>query len=143
MECHTGGYLAGSRGPLCPARHFRWARRKGPGRADEGRAGQGRVNSLVYLILGLRSATWSWTVTCVTVNWSPTEPSLRGRTVCCAPAVPALCEKSAVFHPHSHGSRGPELCTLQPLLVHQVFFCFSLMLATGPRYLDSAPPMLF
>ena len=36
----------------------------------------------------------------------------------CARAVYALCEKAG-----SHGSQGPEFCTLQPLLVHQVF-CF-------------------
>ena len=60
-------------------------------------------------------------------------PSLSGRTVRCA--------KSRLFSTTgSHGSQGPEFCTLQPLLVHQGFiFCFSLMLATGPRVLNSAP----
>ena len=54
------------------------------------------------------------------------------------------CAKSRLFFTTgSHESRGPEFCTLQLLLVHQGFFCFSLMLATGPRVLNSAPPMLF
>ena len=57
----------------------------------------------------------------------------------CARTVRALCEKSAVFHHGSHGSQGPEFCTLQPLLVHQGFFLSSLMLAMGPRVLNSAP----
>ena len=38
-----------------------------------------------------------------------------------------------------HGSQGREFCTLQPLLVHQEFFFSSLMLAMGPRVLNSAP----
>ena len=38
-----------------------------------------------------------------------------------------------------YGSQGPEFGTLQPLLVHQEFFFFSLMLAMGPRVLNSAP----
>ena len=37
-----------------------------------------------------------------------------------------------------HGSQGPEFCTLHPLLVHQEFFFFSLMLAMGPRVLESS-----
>ena len=33
------------------------------------------------------------------------------------------CAKSRLFFTTgSHGSRGPEFCTLQPLLVHQGFF---------------------
>ena len=57
-------------------------------------------------------------------------------------ALCARCAKSRLFFTGSHGSQGPEFCTLQPLLVHQGF-CLSLMLATGPRVLNSAPPMLF
>ena len=54
------------------------------------------------------------------------------------------CAKSRLFFTTgSHGSQGPEFCTLQPLLVHQGIFCFSLMLATGPRVLKSALLMLF
>ena len=65
------------------------------------------------------------------------QPNQWGRTVRCA--------KSRLFSTTgSHGSQGPEFCTLQPLLVHQgLFFFFSLMLATDPRVLNSAPPMLF
>ena len=41
-------------------------------------------------------------------------------------AVPALCPRCAksrlFFTTGSHGSQGPELCTLQPLLAHQGFF---------------------
>ena len=40
-------------------------------------------------------------------------------------AVPALCKRCAksrlFFTTGSHGSWGPEFCTLQPLLVHQGF----------------------
>ena len=55
----------------------------------------------------------------------------------------AGCVKSQLFFTTgSPGSQGPEFCTLQPLLVHQGIF-FSLMLATGLRVLNSAPPMLF
>ena len=60
----------------------------------------------------------------------------RGRTVRCAKSRP-------FFTTGSHGSQGPEFCTLQPLLVHQGFFVSVVMLATGPRILNSAPPMLF
>ena len=53
------------------------------------------------------------------------------------------CVKSRLFSTAgSQESQGPKFCTLQPLLVHQGFFPFSLMLATGPRVLNSAP-MLF
>ena len=63
-------------------------------------------------------------------------PCPWGRTV--------RCTKSRLFSTTgSHRSQGPEFCTLQPLLVHRGFFFFSLMLATGPRVLKSAPPMLF
>ena len=52
------------------------------------------------------------------------------------------CVKSWLFSTTgSHGSQGPEACTLQPLLVYQGFF--SLMLATGPKALNSAALMLF
>ena len=50
------------------------------------------------------------------------------------------CAKSRlVSTTGSHRTQGHEFCTLQPLLVHQGFFPSSLMLATGPRVLDSAP----
>ena len=56
----------------------------------------------------------------------------------CARAVPVLCQKCRLFSiTGSHGSQGPEFCTLQPLLVHQECF-FSLMPAAGPRVLNSA-----
>ena len=42
-----------------------------------------------------------------------------------------LCEKRLFSTTGSHGSQGPEICTLQSLLGHQGFF-FSLMLATVP-----------
>ena len=62
---------------------------------------------------------------------SPPLAALRGRTVRCA--------KRRLFSTTgSHESQGPEFCTLQPLLELQGFF-FSLMLATGPRVLNSAP----
>ena len=55
-------------------------------------------------------------------------------------ALCTLCAKSWLFSTTgSHGSQGAEFCTLQPLLVHQGFFFFGLMLATGPRVLNSAP----
>ena len=55
----------------------------------------------------------------------------------------ARCAKSRPFFTTgSHGSQGPEFCTLQPLLVHQGFFVL-VWLATGPRVLNSAPLMLF
>ena len=49
----------------------------------------------------------------------------------------ALCPrrvKSQLFSTGSHGSQGPEFCTLHPLVVHHgiLFYFFSLMLATGP-----------
>ena len=48
---------------------------------------------------------------------------VNGGALC---AVPALCPRCAKSRPFfttgSHGSRGPEFCTLQPLLVHQGFF---------------------
>ena len=57
-----------------------------------------------------------------------------------ATQMPLLVTKSRLFSTNgSHGSQGPEFCTLQPLLVHQGFLFFSLMLATGPRVLNSAP----
>ena len=43
----------------------------------------------------------------------------RGRTMRCARAVPP---SRLFFTTGSHGSQGPEFCTLQPLLVHQGFF---------------------
>ena len=50
------------------------------------------------------------------------------------------CAKSQMFSTiGSHRSQGPQFCTLQPLLVHQGFFPFSLMLATGPRGLNTLP----
>ena len=50
------------------------------------------------------------------------------------------CAKSRLFSTAgSHGSQGPELCTAQPLLVHQGISFLSLMLPTGPRVLNSAP----
>ena len=59
-------------------------------------------------------------------------------------ALRARCAKSRLFSTTgSHGSQGPEFCTLQPLLVHRDIFCFSWMFAMGPRVLNSAPPMLF
>ena len=50
------------------------------------------------------------------------------------------CAKSWLFSiTGSHGSQGLGICTLQPLLlVHQGFF-ISVMLATGPGVLNSAP----
>ena len=55
-------------------------------------------------------------------------------------ALCTRCVKSRLFSTtSSHGSQGPEFCILQPLLVHQGFFFFGLMLATGPRDLNSAP----
>ena len=56
-------------------------------------------------------------------------------------ALCAGCAKSRLISTTgSHGSQRPEFCTLQSLLVHQgVFFFLSLMLATGPRVLNSAP----
>ena len=58
------------------------------------------------------------------------------------------CPKSRLFSTTgSHGSQGPQFCTLQPLLVHQGFFfssdaCHGSQgpeVATGPRVLNSAP----
>ena len=58
----------------------------------------------------------------------------------------ALCARCAKSRPFSttgsHGSQGPGFCTLQPCWDTRDFV-FSLMLATGPRVLNSAPPMLF
>ena len=57
-------------------------------------------------------------------------------------ALFARCAKSRLFSTTgSHGSEGPEFCTLPPpVRVHQGFFFLSLMmLATGPRVLNSAP----
>ena len=49
------------------------------------------------------------------------------------------CAKSQLFSSTgSHGSQGPEFCTLQPLLVHKGFF-LSLMLATGLSVLHFGP----
>ena len=50
------------------------------------------------------------------------------------------CAKRRLFSTTgSHGTQGPEFCTRQPLLVHRGFFFSGLMLATGPRVLNSAP----
>ena len=58
-------------------------------------------------------------------------------------ALCARCAKSRLFSTSgSHGPQGREFCTLQPLLVHQRFFV-SLMLATGPRALNSASHAVF
>ena len=59
-----------------------------------------------------------------------------GRNVCCARAL----QKVGCLPPRVPGS-----CRVLPLLVHQgiVFFSFSVMLARGPRVLNSAAPMLF
>ena len=55
-------------------------------------------------------------------------------------ALSARCAKSWLFATTgSHGSQGPEFCTLQPLSVHQGCFFSSLMLARGPRVLNSVP----
>ena len=65
---------------------------------------------------------------------------LGGGAQCTVPTLCPCCAKSRLFSiTGSHGSQGLEVCTLQPLLVHQVFFFLSLMLATGPRVLSSAP----
>ena len=46
-----------------------------------------------------------------------------GGAPCAVPALCARCAKSRPFFTTgSHGSQGPEFCTLQPLLVHQGFF---------------------
>ena len=61
----------------------------------------------------------------------------------CARAMPALCEKSAVFPPPvATGPRVLNSAPYSPCWYTRVLF-FSLMLATGPRVLDSAPLMLF
>ena len=45
------------------------------------------------------------------------EPRGAHRALC------LRCAKSQLFFTTgSHGSQGPEFCTLQPLLVHRVFF---------------------
>ena len=50
------------------------------------------------------------------------------------------CAKSQLFSTTgSHGSQGPEFCTLPPPCWYTRGFFFSLMLATGPRVLHSAP----
>ena len=54
------------------------------------------------------------------------------------------CAKSRLFsHTGSHRSRGPEFCTLQPPCWYTRDFFVSVMLATGPGVLNSAPPMPF
>ena len=46
----------------------------------------------------------------------PSGLDYRGRTVRCARAVPALCERRLFSTAGSHGSRGPEFCTLDAVL---------------------------
>ena len=58
-----------------------------------------------------------------------------GRTVRCVRAV----RKVGCSPPWVPGS---WILLLQPLLVHQGCILIRLMLATGPRVLNSAPPML-
>ena len=51
--------------------------------------------------------------------------AVRGHTVRCVRvrALCVCCAKSRLFSTTgSHGSQGPEFCTLQPLLVHQGLF---------------------
>ena len=76
-------------------------------------------------------------------EWKPPKVGACGCTGCSWGAHRALCARCAksrlFFTTGHHGSQGPEFCTLQPLLIHQGFFFSSLMLATGPRVLNSAP----
>ena len=54
----------------------------------------------------------------------PVTPS-EGGAPCAMRALCLRCAKSRLFFTTgSHGSLRPELCTLQPLLVHQGFFVF-------------------
>ena len=85
-----------------------------------------------------------------TRRWTSADRECRERETASGPpqgahcALCLRCAKSRLFStPGSHGPQGPEFCTVQPLLVHQGFSLFSLMLAMGPGVLNSAPPMLF
>ena len=51
-------------------------------------------------------------------------PGPKGGAPCTVPALCPRYAKSRLFSTTgSHESQGPEFCTLQPLLVHQGFFC--------------------
>ena len=55
-------------------------------------------------------------------------------------ALCPCCAKSRPFSTTgSHRSQGPEFCTVHPPCWYIRDFCFSVMLATGPRVLNSAP----
>ena len=70
-----------------------------------------------------------------------TTPCHRARVAQCCESLSGHTVRCARATTDSHGSQGPEFCTLQLLLVHQGFFCLvpGGMLATGPSVLNSAP----
>ena len=63
-----------------------------------------------------------------------------GGAPCAVHALCPRCVKSRLFSTTgSHGSQGPEFCTLHPPCWYTRDFFVSVMLATGPRVLNSAP----
>ena len=49
--------------------------------------------------------------------------SVYGGALCAVCALCVRCTKSRLFvNTGSHGSQGPEFCTLQPLLVHHCWY---------------------